>query len=347
MKRLDCLINGVLRNTSMLAKSSNGANLLGVSSSLLPNVPLSSVLIIPGLRSMQPNNGSSFIMANQSRNYHMALVNTYSKHPSEPQGEEEEEDAYLDRVAQELDIKWTSYFKARLANVPHQRKSSDRLRVSKQIFVTKEEELGVDHLTKPINLEIPSEFTHYKLIRLSDGAMLNENIERSDAEEIALNEGLDLILVADVVSPPIVKLGDYVVFLKHAIIKDKLSSLKDLEKELEEKKTKEIRFSATIDDHDLDVKMKKLIKFLIQGKKVKVLCFRVENEEEAFKLLRDFMAKTKSKLADEFPGFDLKKILEEEKPSKQKNEYMLNVKMKDDFVAKLKKAQAKEQKQNN
>ncbi|EFC50782.1 predicted protein [Naegleria gruberi] len=248
--------------------------------------------------------------------------------------EGEDEAAYLDRVAQELDIKWSNYFKARTTSS----KKEKALRTSKTILVAKEEELGIDQITKPVNYEIPEEFTHYRLIRVSDGTMIADKIDRESAEEIALNEGLDLILVVDSVSPPVVKLGDYVVFLKHAIIKDKLSQLKDLEKELEEKKTKEIRFSANIDTHDLDVKMKKMIKFLVTGKKVKILCFRVENEEQAFQMLKDFVGKAKEKLANEFPGMDLKKALEEDKPFKQKNEYMLTIKMKDDFLAKAKKA---------
>ena len=249
--------------------------------------------------------------------------------------EAEPENSYLDRVAQELDLKWTSYFKARLLT---SKKPTDKLLMSKQILIAKEDELGIEEITKPINYEIPEEFTHYKLIRISDGSMISENIEREEAEAIAENEGLDLILAVTSVSPPIVKLGDYVVFLKHAIIKDKLSELKELEKELAEKKTKEIRFSATIDDHDLDTKMKQIIKFIFQGKKVKIICFRVENEEKGFKLLKEFMNKIRTKIANQLPGIDMKKVLEEEKPFKQKNEFMVTVKIRDDMVAKVKKA---------
>lgn len=274
---------------------------------------------------------SSNSTSSSTKSYHSSLLMR-----STQQEENEDEDVYLDRVAAELDIQWTSYFKARSLN----RKSADRLRRGRQLLVASPEDLGIEEMVKPINYEIPDHFTHYRLIRISDGTMIGEKVPRAEAEAIASNESLDLILVVDTVNPPIVKLGDYVVFLKRAIIKDKLGELKELEKQLEEKKIKEIRFSGAIEEHDLDVKMKKTVKFLLSGKKVRILCFRVEKEEEAFQLLKDFMSKVRAKIANDLPGMDVKKILEEEKPFKQKNEYLFNVKIKDDALAKIKKITA-------
>ncbi|KAG2381914.1 hypothetical protein C9374_005706 [Naegleria lovaniensis] len=296
--------------------------------------------INPAIIMIELSNNNLFSSSSDSnhsfKSYHSSLHMR-----STQQEENEDEDVYLDRVAAELDIQWTSYFKARSLT----RKPGDRLRRGKQLLTAAPEDLGIEKMVTPINYEIPDHFTHYRLIRISDGSMVGEKVPRAEAEAIASNESLDLILVVDTVDPPIVKLGDYVVYLKRGIIKDKLGELKELEKQLEEKKVKEIRFSGAIEEHDLDVKMKKTVKFLLSGKKVRILCFRVEKEEEAFQLLKDFMSKVRSKLADELPGMDVKKILEEEKPFKQKNEFLFNVKIKDDAFAKIKKLVASTKKE--
>ncbi|KAL9647705.1 hypothetical protein ABK040_015194 [Willaertia magna] len=239
--------------------------------------------------------------------------------------EPETEEEYLERLAKDLGIHWNHYFR----NLSKRKE----LRDHSHVLVTSDEELGIDHITKLINREIPPEFTTYRLIRISDGAMLGDKVPRAQAEEIAKQEGLDLILVVANVSPPVVKLGDYNTYLKHLIIKDKVSGLKDLEKEVEEKKTKEIKFSGSIDGNDLKTKTAKLANLLTRGKKVKVICYRFQDDEKGMNLVESFVEKAKQ-LVQQSIDVDLKKALEEEKPTKQKTEIVTVLRLKPEFLGK-------------
>ncbi len=86
------------------------------------------------------------------------------------------------------------------------------------------------------------------------------------ARLIADDAGLDLIEVSPNSSPPVVKIMDYG---KYKYQKQKKES--DAKKKQATVEVKEIKFRPNIEKHDLDVKLKKIDKFLKEGDKVKLL----------------------------------------------------------------------------
>ena len=87
----------------------------------------------------------------------------------------------------------------------------------------------------------------------------------TDALEKAYDEDLDLVLVAPNANPPVCKILDYSKFKFEMAKKEKEARKNQKVVEL-----KEIRLSATIDQHDLETKAKNANKFLKAGDKVKV-----------------------------------------------------------------------------
>lgn len=89
-------------------------------------------------------------------------------------------------------------------------------------------------------------------------------ISSYDASKIAESNGMDLILINENSTPPIVRIEDYSKFLYHLEKREKESR-----KNQKKTETKEISLSSNIADHDLMVKAKKATEFLEKGNKVK------------------------------------------------------------------------------
>jgi translation initiation factor IF-3 len=86
-----------------------------------------------------------------------------------------------------------------------------------------------------------------------------------EAIEQAQGVGLDLVEVSPNVDPPVCKFLD--------IGRDKYEAQKKAHEQRKKQKTqeiKEIKMRPNIDDHDYDVKMKKVFSFIDEGDKVKV-----------------------------------------------------------------------------
>ena len=90
-------------------------------------------------------------------------------------------------------------------------------------------------------------------------------VTRDDALDRAADAGLDLVIVADNADPPVCKIMDYGKF-KYEEQKKKNEARKK-QKTID---VKEIKLRPNIDDHDYDVKMRSMVKFLGEGDKVKV-----------------------------------------------------------------------------
>jgi translation initiation factor IF-3 len=103
-------------------------------------------------------------------------------------------------------------------------------------------------------------------VRLVDenGEMIGV-VPTSQAIERALAAGLDLIEVSPNAEPPVCKILDYGKF-KYEEQKRKNEARKK-QKVIE---VKEIKMRPTIDDHDYDVKMRAVHRFLDEGDKVKL-----------------------------------------------------------------------------
>ncbi|EJY54594.1 translation initiation factor 3 (bIF-3) [Alicyclobacillus sacchari] len=86
-----------------------------------------------------------------------------------------------------------------------------------------------------------------------------------DALRLAEERNLDLVNVAPNAKPPVCRIMDYGKF-KYEQSKKEKESRKNQKVVL----LKEVRMTPNIDEHDLNVKLKNVIKFLKEGSKVKV-----------------------------------------------------------------------------
>ena len=89
----------------------------------------------------------------------------------------------------------------------------------------------------------------------------------SSREALALADErqLDLVKIAPQARPPVCKLMDYGKYRFEQSKKER-----EFRKNQKVITVKEVRLSATIEDHDVDVKFKNAVKFLKDGNKVKV-----------------------------------------------------------------------------
>lgn len=108
-------------------------------------------------------------------------------------------------------------------------------------------------------------------IRAKEVRLIDENGEQigivpfDEANERAASVHMDLVLMSPDAKPPVCKIMDYGKFRY-----DTMKRMKDQKKNQKNAELKEIRFSPSIESHDLEVKAKKANEFLADGDKVKV-----------------------------------------------------------------------------
>ncbi len=85
------------------------------------------------------------------------------------------------------------------------------------------------------------------------------------AMDIARERNMDLVEISPFAVPPVCKLMDYGRFKYEQSKKDN-----EARKRQKTTETKEIRMTPRTDDHDIEVKVKKIMEFLAEGDKVKV-----------------------------------------------------------------------------
>lgn len=90
-------------------------------------------------------------------------------------------------------------------------------------------------------------------------------VKRDDALRRAQDAGLDLIEISPNVSPPVCKISDYGKY-KYEMQK-KQSEARKKQKIIE---LKEVKLRPVIEEHDYQVKLKSMHKFIAEGNKVKV-----------------------------------------------------------------------------
>ncbi len=154
-----------------------------------------------------------------------------------------------------------------------------------RFFVFLLEVLTIGKLDHQLNEEIRD-----KEVRLigEDGAQLG--IMSADAaNEMAEEQGLDLVKISPNAVPPVCKIMDYSKFCF-----DQKKREKEARKNQRVVEIKEIRMSPSIDTNDLNTKIKNAQKFLREGNRVKV-SVRFRGREMAHtnlgeKLLMDFAA---------------------------------------------------------
>lgn len=106
----------------------------------------------------------------------------------------------------------------------------------------------------------------------SDGKPLGR-MSAKEALAIAKDEGLDLFVVSTSVVPPVAKIVDYG-HMKYE--QDK----RERQNQKPKQEVKEVRLSPRIQQHDIDTLIKRAIKFLEHGDKVKVNCIFKQREIE-------------------------------------------------------------------
>ncbi len=90
-------------------------------------------------------------------------------------------------------------------------------------------------------------------------------MKRVEAQELADNNGLDLVLIAPTGNPPVCRVMDYGKYRFEQSKRDK-----ELKKNQNLIELKEVRMSLNIDTNDFNTKVNNAIKFLKSGDKVKV-----------------------------------------------------------------------------
>lgn len=86
-----------------------------------------------------------------------------------------------------------------------------------------------------------------------------------EALQLATDENLDLVAVAPNAKPPVCRVMDYGKYRYEMQKKEK-----EARKNQKIVEMKEVRFSATIDEHDFQTKLRNVFKFLKEGDKVKL-----------------------------------------------------------------------------
>jgi len=118
-------------------------------------------------------------------------------------------------------------------------------------------------------------------------------VSLNDALQAAVDAGLDLVEIAAQAEPPVCKILDYGKY-KYEEQKKKNEARKK-QRIIE---VKEVKLRPGIDDHDYDVKMRSMVRFLGEGDKVKVT-MRFRGREMAHQELgMDVLMRVKTDLDD-------------------------------------------------
>jgi len=103
-------------------------------------------------------------------------------------------------------------------------------------------------------------------------------VSSSEALRIAQERGYDLVEIAPTANPPVCRLLDYSKYKFEKTKKEKEARKKQRQSIVE---TKELKLRPKIDDHDYNVKIKQMRKFLEDGDKVKII-IRFKGRETMF-----------------------------------------------------------------
>jgi translation initiation factor IF-3 len=128
---------------------------------------------------------------------------------------------------------------------------------------------------------------------ISDEGEKIENCDTKEALKMAYDRGLDLVLVAPNINPPVAKIMDWGKY-KYELSK-KLEQSKKQSKIIE---LKEIRLRPKTDSHDIEIKLKKIKEFLEKGHKVKITMMFKGREAAFINKGRDSMNSIISSLAE-------------------------------------------------
>lgn len=147
-------------------------------------------------------------------------------------------------------------------------------------------------------------------------------LSRSEALQAAVDQDLDLVEISPDASPPVAKIVDWG--------KYNYQKTKQIQKSKRGAKVldvKQMRFGLKISDHDLGVKLRKVVNFLEAGHKVKITIFyrgrELAHKEIGFKLaekiIGDFGETIVVDQTPQFAGKQLNFVIRSSNNAKAKN----------------------------
>lgn len=152
-------------------------------------------------------------------------------------------------------------------------------------FISKFSNQKPNRQEDPVNEKIRAKEV---LVIDQDGEQLGVK-SKFDAINIAYDQNLDLVCVAPNAKPPVCRIMDYG---KYRFEQQKKA--KEMKKNSKVVSLKETQLSVTIDTHDKNVKLKRTLKWLQEGDKVKIaIRFRgrqLAHVDLGEKILKDFVA---------------------------------------------------------
>nr|YP_009398423.1 translation initiation factor 3 [Lophocladia kuetzingii]ARW67609.1 translation initiation factor 3 [Lophocladia kuetzingii] len=141
---------------------------------------------------------------------------------------------------------------------------------------------------------IINEYITYPKIRLIDvlGKQLGI-VSSTEALNIALEQGLDLVVISDKSEPPVCKIIDYG---KYKFEQEKKA--KEAKKKQQTISIKEVKMRYKIENHDYKVRVNQALKFLESGDKVKITVIFRGREIQHFNLAIELLNKMAVDLAN-------------------------------------------------
>ncbi len=145
---------------------------------------------------------------------------------------------------------------------------------------------------------------------LADGSQ-GGVVEPQAALQAGRDATLDVVVIAEQATPPVVKIMDYGKFTF-----EKKKKEHESKKKQKVTQVKEIKFRPNIDEHDYDFKIKNIIRFLEEGDKVKATVqfrgremSRIDNGRKVLdRLIRELEGKAHPETSPELMGNRLHQI---------------------------------------
>ena len=129
-------------------------------------------------------------------------------------------------------------------------------------------------------------------------------VSNETAQNISIEKGLDLVMIAPKAEPPVCRIMDYGKFKFEQEKREK-----EAKKKQQVVEVKEVQLSCNIGEHDFQTKLKHAIRFLGDGNKVKV-CVRFHGREMRHTELGMEVVMKFAEAASEYAQIDKKPVLE-------------------------------------